>query len=144
MAAMNKAELKRLHSEHLAGLEQLFAANQDLPKRLHLHKVSALYDEDDDLLEITVDRPQEAVSYSINNRLYIRAAPETNKIVGVELEHFSRALSERSSELRFCWNVLQLAGVSQIAIRAQADGAATDPFQELRELAAALPATSTQ
>jgi len=81
-----------------------------------------VYDADGDLLEITLDGPQDAVSYSIHNTLYLRAHFETRKIVGIELDHFRSHAAENSLEFRFCWSVLQLPGTTQLTVRPPATG----------------------
>ena len=122
MDAVDQQYVEQLEREYVAGINDLWSENTDFAARLGQAKVAAVYDTDDDLMEITLDGPQEAVSYSIHNTLYLRADFETRKIVGIELEHFRSHAAENSIEFRFCWGVLQLAGTTQLTVRAPATG----------------------
>lgn len=134
---IDEAQLKRLQHEHAAAIRQFWDQNRDFPERLRLASVSALYDADDDFLEITLDGPREAVSYGIHNTLYLRADFDTLKIFGVELEHFRQHAAENSIEFRFCWNVLLLAGNAQLTVRSNADQARVAAWEQtVRELVA--------
>lgn len=135
MDAIDRELVERLRSDYAEGMRQLFAANEDLPQRLRAAKVEAVYDMEDNLLEITLDGPQEALSESIENTLYLRVNAETSKIVGIELEHFSQHLNERSGFLRFVLHVLELAGIESIAIVPPVAEPDVDPVRDMRELA---------
>ena len=136
MDAIDQRYVEQLRRDYAAGLNELWAENTDFPARLGTMKVSARYDPEDDLLEITLGGPQEALSYSIHNTLFLRADFESLKIVGVELEHFRRHIAGNSIEFRFCWAVLQLAGTAQLTIRSSADRPTTAFETIVRELVA--------
>lgn len=121
MHKIDQTYVKQLQHDHAAAIQQLWDQNPDFPERLRRASVSALYDVEDDLLEITLDGPREAVSYSIHNTLYLRADFDTLKIVGAELEHFRQHVSENSIEFRFCWGILVLAGMAQLTVRSSTD-----------------------
>ena len=138
MDAIDEVGLMKLQREHAAALRALWARNVDLPTRLRAASVTAVYDADNDLFEIKLDGPREAVSYSIHNTLYLRADFETLKIVGIELDHFRQHVAENSAEFRFCLNVLLLAGGAKLTVWANADEPQNARLESImRELATA-------
>jgi uncharacterized protein YuzE len=112
MEPMSKVERAELQAAYVQGLHAILAANLDLDDRLRAATVEALYDPEDDVLEIRVDGPQEAVSENLSDDLWLRMNIETNKIVGLELEHYrNHAGRAGSREWQLVASVLHAAGV---------------------------------
>src|SRR6266566_4837556 len=116
MASLSDNDVRELQVEHLRSIEQLIAANRDLGQRVLQLGVTAVLDRDDDVLILTIGRPQEAVAESIDNTLYFRADPKSLKIVGVELCRFRSHVAEDSKALRFCLDLMQAAGQTQLSV----------------------------
>lgn len=112
---------------------EILAANRDLGERLKSLAVSAFYDPEDDLYGIVIGRPQEALTESVHNRLYIRLDPATLKVVGIEIPDLTARLSDDDGIRRLWADSRHLLGPTDPA----AD-AAVEPQErfaaELRDL----------
>ncbi len=85
------ANLKPLHEEML---RRIIRANTDLHERVASLPVRMVYEADDDVLYIDFGDPQPSATESVENSLYLRVHPETLKLHGIEVHHFSRRLPE--------------------------------------------------
>jgi len=80
--------------EHNEALQEILKANEDLADRMRSLSYHMLYDREDDTLTVTFGEPEEAITESSANRMYLRFEPETLKIVGFEIPHVSKRLKD--------------------------------------------------
>ena len=83
-----------LKAAHDAMLRRIIDANTDLRERLTTLPVQMVYEADEDVLYVDFGDPQPSATESVENSLYLRVHPETLKLHGIELHHFSRRLPE--------------------------------------------------
>ena len=101
---------QRLIHEHEESLREVLRANDDLDVRLRTLSVGVFYDRDDDIFEVTLGDPQEAITESVRNQLSIRLDPDTLKIVGLEIPNLSARIRD-DPMLRQLWRLLlRIAG----------------------------------
>ncbi|HTE85395.1 MAG TPA: hypothetical protein VK821_11740 [Dehalococcoidia bacterium] len=138
MAPLSDKAVRELQEEHVRSLEELIAANRDLGQRVLQLGVTAVLDRDDDVLILTIGKPQEAVAESIDNTLYFRADPRSLKIVGLELRGFRGHVAEDSKALRFCLDLMQVAGQTEFSVLSDgAEASARDLGKAIRQLVTA-------
>lgn len=101
---------ERLATEHRAALREIADKNSDLAERVRAAGVRVLYDQEEDVLAMTVGKTEDAVTETIDNSLAIRVDPETSKIVGLELFGFRSRSAEHPSQVRLFVDMLQAAG----------------------------------
>ena len=101
---------QRLIHEHEESLWEVLRANDDLDVRLRTLSVGVFYDRDDDIFEVTLGDPQEAITESVRNQLSIRLDPDTLEIVGLEIPNLSARIRD-DPMLRQLWGLLlRIAG----------------------------------
>ena len=101
---------QRLIHAHEESLREVLRANDDLDVRLRTLSVGVFYDRDDDIFEVTLGDPQEAITESVRNQLSIRLDPDTLKIVGLEIPNLSARIRD-DPMLRQLWRLLlRIAG----------------------------------
>lgn len=60
-------------------------ANEDFEKRLQNSEINVTYDDEHDMLLVSIGPPREAVMVEVARRLRYRLDPETDKIVGMTI-----------------------------------------------------------
>jgi hypothetical protein len=83
---------ERFIKEHDEVLEELLRVNEDLSERMRTLSYRVFYDREDDSFTLTIGEPQEALTESSNNEMYLRYDADTLKIVGIEVPHASKRL----------------------------------------------------
>jgi hypothetical protein len=86
-------DVERLEAEQRAWLREVLAHNEDLEERVRVRGIRSFYDEANDLLSVSFGAPEPASTESVDDVLYLRVAPETLKIVGIEILGVRQALS---------------------------------------------------
>ncbi|MGH2584432.1 MAG: hypothetical protein ACRDJE_05905 [Dehalococcoidia bacterium] len=84
---------QRLKDEHLAIIQEILDANQDLQERAASLGMLTVYDEEDDILRAIIGQPTEAATESIEHTIRLRVEPETLKLVGIEVLGFKALMS---------------------------------------------------
>jgi hypothetical protein len=129
MKPMSQPEIAQLDAEHRKFIREIAAANGDLRERMNSLEIRLAYYPDDDLFEVGLGDVQEALTESIENLFYLRVAPDTLKIVGIEVPQLSKRLAD-NEDLAQLWEA--------ITGSAAPPGAATDRFVDtLRSLVSA-------
>jgi hypothetical protein len=85
---------QQLVDEGVAILREILAANEDLGQRLATLPVWVLYEPDEDLFSLILDRPQEALTEETDSEIYVRVHPETMKIVAFEIPRLGRRIRD--------------------------------------------------
>lgn len=108
--------IEQLNREYREAFRQMVADNVDIVERLQHATVSARYDLEEDLLEVLLGGPHEAVCMSMGGGLWLQLDPETNKIVGIELEHYREHLKRGAREAQFILAVMKDGGLHEATI----------------------------
>ena len=66
-----------------------------------------MYHEDEDTLFIRPEEPEPAVSMDWNGELWFRVNPETNELVGIEIENFETVFLKTYPELAPAWKEIK-------------------------------------
>lgn len=128
--------VEQLRQQHADVLTRIAEANQDLNERARELPVRAEYDLDDDTLILAIGEEQEALSPSVDNELFLRVDPDTLKIIGVELLHFSDHLRDHSAVSNFVLHLLEQAKVTQLTVAPDPEGTRQiDLSEDVRSLA---------
>lgn len=104
--------------------------NRDLGERVGQLGLTLTYDDAEDTLTLTIGKPQEAVTESVDNRLFFRLDPETLAIVGIEVLNFRTLHKDRPDFLPLLIDLLQAAG-AKLIVESPPSPALTD--ERLRE-----------
>jgi site-specific recombinase len=81
--------------EQIQVIQELLQANKDLEERLRNSPIKVAYDDEHDMLFITIGSPREAVMVEVDKRLHFRVDPETDQIIGMTITAFRKGfLSE--------------------------------------------------
>ena len=76
-------------------IQELLHTNKDLEERLRNSPIKVAYDDEHDMLFITIGSPREAVMVEVDKRLHFRVDPETDQIIGMTITAFRKGfLSE--------------------------------------------------
>lgn len=127
------------HSHDSAGqetsgtlLEQILDKNLDLIERAcgNLH---ADYDQEWNMLSLTIGEDHGATSLSIDNTLHIRFDPDTLTIIAFELDSFSTLLPEASPLLRLCFDLMQVCGPVTVSFSPREVSSPMNIEQQLRD-----------
>jgi uncharacterized protein YuzE len=127
---------REIDQERTDALRRLLEANSDLEQRIRTSEISAVFDLEDDLLAITFDKPQEALTLDVDGCLFFRVDPDTYKIVGIEVWHAFERLSERGPVSRIAMRVLAAAG-SRVSVVRPASTGTTNLVEDVRKLVSA-------
>ena len=101
--------LSRQEAERKRAVKQLIHDNKDLPRRLSGEELALAFDAGQDLLALSLGKPQDAVSFSVDGELYLRTDIDTNKLRSAELYHFSEHLQNESAAFRVMESLLCIA-----------------------------------
>lgn len=81
-------------------MRQLLEANRDFEERLRNSDIRVGYDNEHDMLFITIGRPQEAITEEVSKRLHLRFDPDTDKIVGMTITAFRKGFLREHQDFR--------------------------------------------
>lgn len=81
-------------------IEELREANTDFAERVRDSEINLTYDDEHDMLFITLGAPQEAVMVEVDQRLHYRLDPQTDKIVGMTITAFKKGFLRENPEFR--------------------------------------------
>lgn len=113
--------------------EKILTRNSDLLERargnLHVD-----YDQEWDMLSLTIGEDHGAVSLSIDNTLHIRFDSDTLMIIAFELDSFSTLLPETSPLLRLCFDLMQVCGPVTVSFSPREAVSPMNIEQQLRDL----------
>ncbi|MHB8577780.1 MAG: hypothetical protein ACYDCQ_20910, partial [Dehalococcoidia bacterium] len=96
--------------------------------------VRATYDHDDDLLSVVVGEPSAAITESIENGLYIRIDPDSEKIVGFEVYDIRSHIIAEPIYLNVILDLLSLVSLRPADSTAEAADAPKRFAASFREL----------
>ena len=80
-------DMPALEREHREWIQKIIAANGDLAQRMAELGIISEYDEDEDILFVTIGPPVEALTETVANCVGLRVDPDTLKLVGLEIMH---------------------------------------------------------
>jgi len=81
-------------------MKKLLEANRDFEERLRNSDIRVGYDDEHDMLFITIGRPQEAITEEVSKRLHFRFDPDTDKIVGMTITAFKKGFLREHQDFR--------------------------------------------
>jgi hypothetical protein len=81
-------------------VKDLLEANNDLEERLRKSEFKVGYDNEHDMLLVTIGAPQEAITEQVSKRLYVRFDPETDRIVGMTITSFRKGFLRENADFR--------------------------------------------
>ena len=136
MAPMSKDQLNQLRHAHLDTLVRVREANVTvLEEKFRTSEVSVIYDLEDDLLAIMLNKQQEALTIDIDEGIYFRVDPDTYVIVGIEVWHPRERLAEDSPISRIMAKAL--AAGSRVTIARPMAASSTSFAEDVRDLVSA-------
>jgi hypothetical protein len=109
--------MEGLTEKHIESVKKIIAANWDLQDRLATESLCVTYDRDEDMFLLSIGEPQEAITESARNRLYLRVDPDSLRIVGIEIPHVSRRLSDDPLLAGFLRRFLPRASIESASAR---------------------------
>jgi len=71
-------------------IQELLQANKDFEDRLRNSEIKVAYDNEHDMLFITLGPPREGVMVEVAKRLHLRVDPETDQIIGMTITAFKK------------------------------------------------------
>ena len=80
-------DMAALEREHREWIREIIAANGDLAQRMAQLGITSEYDENEDILFVTIGPPVEALTETVANCVGSRVDPDTLKLVGLEILH---------------------------------------------------------
>lgn len=123
-----------LSEEYYEELQAIIAANGDITQRA-CEKLSAFYDEEDNLFTLTIGKDEGAMSITVEDVLVIRYDEDTYKIIAFELYCFREILGEQSPFVPLVFGLMEQCG--PVAIRLQPSADFSAEFAALPALARA-------
>lgn len=81
-------------------IRELHEANRDFAERLRESEINLTYDDEHDMLFVTLGVPQEAVMVEVEQRLHYRLDPDTDKIVGMTITAFKKGFLRDNPDFR--------------------------------------------
>lgn len=115
MDAASSESLKELGREHEAWFQKIRDANQDLRERLITEGIAVYYDDEDDVLTLTVGEPREALTETVTNALALRVDPETLKYAGFEILSVREHMAQSDALFNVFIAAMELAGLQHAA-----------------------------
>lgn len=109
---MDLVDMERRYQKEI---QRVLKANADLEARAR-GVLRVLYDEEDDLLMLTVGENSEAVSIDVDETFIIRYDLDTRKIISFELYHFHELLAEHSPYARLLFGLMQACGPVEMTL----------------------------
>ncbi len=68
---------------------------------------SCIYHEDEDVLFISPENPKPATSFDWNGEIWLRIDPQTEEIIGIEIENFEKVFIKKHPELDQVWRTVK-------------------------------------
>lgn len=92
--------------ETVSIVKEALEANRDFKERLQTSEICVAYDDEHDMLFLTIGPPQDAVMLEIKPRLHIRLDPQTDRIVGVTITAFKKGFLRENADFRAHFNTV--------------------------------------
>ena len=99
-----------LDQHRRAFMTEFLKHNEDLLDRLRAEAVSAVFDQQENILSLAIGPVRKAMSFSADGEFYLRVDPDTYKLISVELHYFSDNLLENTRPLKIMSDLMQMAG----------------------------------
>jgi len=80
--------------------KKLMEANKDFEERLRTNDIRVGYDDEHDMLFITIGPPQEAITEEVSGRLHFRFDPDSDKIVGITITAFRKGFLREHQDFK--------------------------------------------
>jgi hypothetical protein len=87
-------------AEEIVMIRELLQANKDFEERLHNSEIKVSYDDEHDMLFVSIGRPREAVMVEVDKRLHFRVDPETEQIIGMTITAFRKGFLREHQDFR--------------------------------------------